>query len=157
MFIGAHVEESRIIIGLISRNGDLSFPSVFAVNPDADSDAVILDLIYIIKTIAETVPVMLVNENLSGIGITVNGVFDEKNGMIIERADHGMENIRLEERLQRNFEIDVFVGGAARAKELAAVEIANRTDRDAKIVAAGMLCKYIREEKIEQPLPQTDL
>jgi hypothetical protein len=147
VFIGAHVGRSQIIIGMVSENGELTFPSVFTVSPEADSDAIILDIVYIIKTIAETVPVMLVNEELAGIGITIDGVFDRESGKIAECADHGLENIRLEERLQRNFTIDVIVSGAERAKSMAASEIANRTERDAGIIAAAMLCRNIEGEK----------
>jgi predicted NBD/HSP70 family sugar kinase len=147
VFIGVHVGRSQILVGLVSENGDLSFPSVFTVKPEADSESIALDVVYFAKTIGETVPVSLINEDMSAIGITVDGVVDAEHKQIIECADHGLENVHFEERIQRNFTIDVFVRGSLCAKSLASREIVDKTERNAEIIAAGMLCKYLAAEK----------
>jgi glucokinase len=153
MYVGLHVGKSQIEIGLVSDRGDVSFPSTFPVEPDADSERVIIDIIYNIKTVSEEVPIELFNNHLTGIGITIDGVLDEENEQIVECVNRNLINIRLRERLQRNFDIDVFVRSSEDAKTLASKEIAAKTGRQAEIAAAGLLCKYIELKEPTIPYP----
>lgn len=142
MYIGVDIAGPVISIGLVSEGGDLSFPSTFPVDPEMDGEAVIIDLIYSIKTIAETVPIELFNDNLEAIGVAIEGKIDEDSDIILECTNCGLERIDLKRRLQRSFEIPINVNTGDTAKELAKAEIEARPRQNPRIIAAGLICKY---------------
>lgn len=144
MFIGVAVRGSVIAVGFVHDNGNLTFPSSFPLNLEEDVNGIILDLVFIIKTITETVPFELFNDQLDGIGITIQGRLDDKNERIAECVNRGLEKINLRERLQRNFEIDVWVDSEDVAVRAAAEEIKDKDEQSAAIVAAGFLCRGVR-------------
>ena len=141
MYIGAAIRGPVIAVGFVYENGDLAFPSFFPLDPGKEADGIILDLVFTIKTIAETVPFELFNDKLEGIGVTVIGGLDDKNEQIIECENPGLKKINLRERLQRNFEIDVRVESADTAARAVGKEIRGRDERSASIIAAGLLCR----------------
>ncbi|MDR1193834.1 MAG: hypothetical protein LBK98_06705 [Peptococcaceae bacterium] len=147
MYIGVAVRGNLVSIGFVADDGEVSFPSTFPIDPEIDSNSIILDLIFNIKTIAETVPLELFNQTLDGVGVSIIGSLDEKNERILECANGGLENIKLRERLERNFDIDVFVGSADMARQYAAGEIVGRSEQEAAIIAAGLLCKYLVQDQ----------
>lgn len=144
MYIGVAVQGSVIAVGFVYDNGELTFPSFFPVDPEKGVDAIVLDLVFTVKTIAETVPFELFNDNLEGVGVTVLGCLDDKNEVILECENRGLEKINLRERLQRNFEVDIWVGSAQVAAQNAAKEIEGRDGPSAAIIAAGLLCRGAR-------------
>jgi len=95
MFVGIHVKNTRIGMGLVNEKGKSSFESTFPVDSDQDPDKIMLDIIYVVKSISETVPLELFNERITGIGIGVQDAF--------------IENASLQETIQRYFDIPVFV------------------------------------------------
>lgn len=144
MYIGVAIQGSVIAVGFVYDNGDLTFPSFFPLDPEKDTNGIILDLVFIIKTITETVPFELFNDKLEGLGVTVMGQLDDKNERIIKCENRGLEKINLRERLGRNFEIDVWVDSADVAAQHAAEEIKGHDEQSAAIVAAGLLGRGVR-------------
>jgi predicted NBD/HSP70 family sugar kinase len=114
MFVGIDVKDTRIGMGLVNDKGELSFESTFPVDSGQDPDKVMLDIIYVVKSISETVPLELFNDRISGIGIGIHDAF--------------MENSSLQETIQRYFDIPVFV------------ESVQGKVKNEGIIAAGLLC-----------------
>lgn len=139
MYIGVAVRGAVLALGFVYNDGKLTFPSFFPLDPENDANDIILDLVFTIKTIAETVPFELFNDQLEGIGVTVLGQLDQKNEKIVECENRGLMKINLRERLQRNFEIDVWVDSADAAMQAAAKEIEGFDEQSAAIIAAGLL------------------
>lgn len=116
MFVGIDVKDTRIGMGLVNDKGELSFESTFPVDSGQDPNKIMLDIIYVVKSISETVPLELFNERISGIGIGVQDAF--------------MENASLQETIQRYFDIPVFVESLQ----------GNVKVKNEGIINAGLLC-----------------
>ncbi len=144
MYIGVAIQGSIIGLGFVYDDGRLTFPSFFPLDPENDADEIILDLVFNIKTIAETVPLSLFNDQIEGIGVTIEGCLDDKNERIVECENRGVKKINLRERLQRNFEVDVRVDSADVAMRAVAREIESSAEQSAAIIAAGLLCRQAR-------------
>lgn len=140
MYIGVAVRGPVIALGFVHEDGKLTFPSFFPLDMGNDANGIILDLVFTIKTIAETVPFELFNDQLEGIGVTVLGSLDDKNEKIVDCENQGLKKINLRERLQRNFEIDILVDSEDVARLAAAGEIEDADEQSAAIIAAGLLC-----------------
>lgn len=141
MYIGVAVRGPAIALGFVHEDGKLTFPSLFPLDMGNDANGIILDLVFTIKTIAETVPFELFNDQLEGIGVTVLGSLDDKNEKIVECENQGLKKINLRERLQRNFEIDILVDSEDVARLAAAGKIEDADEQSAAIIAAGLLCR----------------
>lgn len=144
MYVGVDVRDTKIAIGLVNDNGRVSFQSSLAIDPDKNSEGVILDIVYIIKSISEAVPLELFNDRLLGIGIGILDTLDKNSGNIIPCADSRLGSISQEEMIQRHFEIPIFVENHAAAKALASNELGDLKGPEAGIVTAAMLCKYMK-------------
>lgn len=141
MYIGVALLGPVIAVGFVHEDGKLTFPSSFPLDLDMDANSIILDLVFTVKTIAETVPFELFNDKLDGIGVAVLGYFDDEGERIIECENRGLKNINLRERLQRNFEIDVWVNSVDVAMRAVTKEIEGHDRQSAAIISAGLLCK----------------
>lgn len=144
MYVGVDVRDTKIAIGLVSDKGAVSFQSSLPIDPQKNPETVILDIIYIIKSISETVPLELFNDRLSGIGIGIPDTLDKDNEDIIQCINPGLKSISQKEMIQRHFDIPIFVENHKAAEALAANEIAALKGNNAGIVAAAMLCKYLK-------------
>jgi glucokinase len=144
MYVGVDVQDTKIAIGLVSDKGAVSFQSSLPINPEKNSDAVMLDIIYIIKTISETVPLELFNDRLLGIGLGIQDNLDKESGNLVQCTNPGSRNISQKEIIERHFEIPVYVENHKAAETLAANEVKAHKGNDAGIIAAGMLCKYLK-------------
>ena len=142
MYIGVDIFGPKISIGLVGENGSLSFPSSFPVDPETDCETVVIDLIFSIKTITETVPMELFNDYPEAIGITIHGTIDEDTGVILDCENCSLERVNLKKRLQRNFEIPIHIGSHDNAMAQAAKDIGAQTMVNASVIAAGLVCKY---------------
>jgi predicted NBD/HSP70 family sugar kinase len=147
MYIGVAIRSSSIALGFVEDTGKLGFHNSFPLLPEEGADSIILDLVFSIKTIAETVPLELFNVTLDAIGLTIIGTLD-KEGRIAGCVIKSLENIDLRETLQKNFNIDVFVASADDALQMAHKEVEGHGEQSAAIIAAGLLCKY--QETIPQ-------
>jgi glucokinase len=123
MYIGVDVGTTKITLGFVSENGEASFPSNLPMNRAQTTDSLILDLIYMIKTIAETVPLALYNFKLMGIGIGVPGLIDKNSGTLISSPNIGWKNVQLKETLERHFTVPVVVENDSAATALAELEL----------------------------------
>jgi len=121
MFVGIDVRDTKIGMGLVSDKGELSFQSTFPIDSEQDFDKVTLDIIFVVKSISETVPLELFNDNISGIGICTQHTLDKNSAMQVI--------------IQGYFDVPVFVENIAVDMVLADNEINN-----AGIIAAGLLC-----------------
>jgi predicted NBD/HSP70 family sugar kinase len=142
MYIGVAVRNSSIALGFVDYEGKLDLQSCFPLLPEEGADNVILDLVFSIKTISETVPMELFNVTLDAIGVTIIGTLDKGEGRIVDCVIKSLANIDLRETLQKNFHIDVFVASADEALQMAQREVEGRDEQSAAIIAAGLLCKY---------------
>ncbi len=87
----------------------------------------------------------LFNDQIEGIGVTIEGCLDDKNERIVECENHGLKKINLRERLKRNFEVDVWVDSADVAMRAVAKKIEGHAEQSAAIIVAGLLCRKARE------------
>jgi predicted NBD/HSP70 family sugar kinase len=142
MYLGVNVSSTHISLGFVGENGNVSHPSSFPVDPEMDGETILLDLIYSIKTMAETVPVNLFNNSLDAVGVTIQGEIDEYSGIVLECVNCGLERINLKLRLQKSFEIPINVNTDANAIKLAQAEITAHPRQNPSVIAAGLICKY---------------
>lgn len=144
MYVGVDVRDTKIAIGLVSDKGVVSFQNSLSVDPKGNLEAVILDIIYVIKTMSETIPLELFNDRLVGIGIGIQDTVDKDSENIVQCNDPGFKSISQREILQRHFDIPIFVENHKAAEVLASNEIGALNGNNAGIVAAAMLCKYLK-------------
>lgn len=137
MFIGIDVVDTKIAIGLVNNRGELSFESTFPIDFEQDSEKFVLDLIYVIKSISETIPLELFNDRLLGIGIGIRNTSDKNSG--ISKLGNGP----LQEIIQQYFNIPVFAESFEAAKDLAEPEMGTLKGEINKhgIIAAALFCK----------------
>lgn len=129
MFIGIDVRDTKIAMGLVNDKGELSFASTFPIDSEQDPDKIILDIIFVIKNISETIPLELFNDRLVGIGICIQETLGE--------------NLSLQETVQRHFQIPVLVESLTVATDSVENEIGTLKGNitNARIIAAALLCK----------------
>ena len=129
MFIGIDVRETKIAMGLVNDKGELSFESTFPIDSQQGLDKLILDIIFVIKNISETIPLELFNDRLLGIGICIQEILGE--------------NSPLREIVQRHFHIPVFVESLTVATDSAENGIGTIKGNISSegIIAAAFLCK----------------
>lgn len=120
MYIGIAVGD-EIKLGLVNDDGETSFESTFPIEASQNIEKLMLDLIYTVKSISETVPLELFNERITGIGISIRDIFEEKNDYI-------------QKTIQRYFDIPVIVNTLTNALESTGID-------NQGIIAAGLLCK----------------
>lgn len=129
MFIGIDVRDTKIAMGLVNDGGELSFENMFSIDSEQDLDKLILDIIFIIKNISDTIPLELFNDRLLGIGICIQETLDK--------------NSSLQEIVQGHFQIPVFVERFTVAADSVEDEIGTLKGNisNARIIAAALLCE----------------
>ncbi|MDR0649099.1 MAG: hypothetical protein LBF92_07160 [Synergistaceae bacterium] len=142
MYIGVAVRDSSIALGFVDDEGNLNFSNSFPLLPEEGADTVVMDLLFSIKAISETIPMELFDIRLKAIGVTIIGSLDKERGRIVKCVIKSLENIDLRETLQKNFSIDVFLASADDALQMAKKEVEGRDERSSAIIAAGLICKY---------------
>lgn len=129
MFIGIDVRDAKIAVGLVNDKGELSFENMFPIDTGESLENLMLDLVFIIKNISETIPLELFNDRLLGIGICIQETLDENNIM--------------QEVVQEHFQIPVYVERFT--VDTDSVENKIETTKEyiinERIIAAALLCK----------------
>ena len=129
MFIGIDVRDTKIAVGLVNDKEQLSFDNMFPNDSEKSLDTLMLDIIFIIKNISDTIPLELFNDRLLGIGICIQETLD-KDGI-------------LQEVVQGHFQIPVFVERLTVTTDESEDETGTLKVNisNARIIAAALLCK----------------
>ena len=144
MYIGVDVKDTKISIGLVNDKGAVSFQSFLPVDPKNDPDSVIMEIIFIIKSLSESVPLELFNDRPTGIGIGIQDNLDKDSGIIVQCANPEFKSISQREMIERHFDLPVYIDNHTAAEALAVNEIGADKGNAAGIIAAAMLCKYLK-------------
>lgn len=144
MFIGVDVRDTNITIGFVNDRGLVSFQNTLQVDQEKDPETAILDIIYVIKTMSETVPLELFNDRILGIGIGIPDILNKDDNNILLHKKPSTGRTSQKELIQRHFDTPVYIENHSTAEKLAAAEISATNGKNAGVVAAALLCKYMK-------------
>lgn len=149
MYVGVDIKETEVAVGLVNDQGKVAFHSSLSIEPGKDPDAIVMDIIFIIKSLAETVPLELFNDRLQGIGIAIPDAIDKNSGSIIGQARPRLQNDSHREKLERHFNLPVYIDNREAAAVLAVKEIQGSQGIFPGIIGAALLCKFFHSPKEE--------
>ncbi|MEL7622441.1 MAG: ROK family protein [Clostridiales bacterium] len=149
MYVGVDIKETEVAIGLVSEGGKVAFHSFLPVAPEKDPDTIVMEIIFIIKSLAETVPLELFNDRIQGIGIAIADDIDKSSGSIIGQVRLRLPNDSHREKLERHFNLPVYIDNRGAAAALAGNEIKDFQGIFSGIIAAALLCKFFHSPKEE--------
>lgn len=144
MYVGVDVRDTSITIGFVNDRGVVSFHNSLQVDPEKDTEAAILDIIYVIKTMSETVPLELFNDRLLGIGIGIPDTLNKDDNNILVRGNADLKRTTHREIIERYFDTPIYIENHSTAEKLAAAELSAAKGKNAGVVAAALLCKYMK-------------
>ncbi len=145
MYVGVDIKETMVAIGLVSDQGKVAFHSSLSVDAQKNPDAIVMEIIFIIKSLSETVPLELFNDQLQGIGIGIADDIDKNSGNIIRHTGCQFPNDSQRDKIERHFNLPVYVDNHKEAATLAANEMQGPHGDFSGIIAAAMLCKYLKQ------------
>lgn len=121
MYIGVDLGGTNIVVGLVNDLGELLETKSCPTGRERGFDAVVSDIVRMVKEFLSQKQVE--HDPIKGIGIGIPGIADTETGVVISCVNLFWENVPLKEAMESALDLPVFIGNDATLAGLAEYEV----------------------------------